>query len=70
MARAVWGIPLGGVWSYACSNKAMDNQTAIRMELNKIILLLAMQCIQKLISARQKEKERFGFVIGYLEDRT
>ncbi|GBP77295.1 hypothetical protein EVAR_31727_1 [Eumeta japonica] len=35
----------------------MDNQTAIRMELNKIILLLAMQRIQKLISARQKEKK-------------
>lgn len=36
----------------------MDNQTAIRMELNKIILLLAMQCIQKLISAQQKKKRK------------
>ncbi|KAL0868281.1 hypothetical protein ABMA27_007811 [Loxostege sticticalis] len=36
----------------------MDNQTAIRMELNKIILLLAMQCIQKLISSRQKKKRK------------
>jgi len=40
------------------SNKAMDNQTAIRMELNKIILLLAMQCTQKLISAQQEKKRK------------
>ncbi|GBP81677.1 hypothetical protein EVAR_63164_1 [Eumeta japonica] len=46
------------MWELTSSNKAMDNQTAIRMELNKIILLLAMQCIQKLISARQKRKRK------------
>lgn len=37
------------------SNKTMDNQTAIRMELNIIILLVALQCVQKLLSDRKKK---------------
>ncbi|XP_074029266.1 uncharacterized protein [Leptinotarsa decemlineata] len=37
------------------SNKTMDNQTAIRMELNRIILLVTLQCVQKLLSDRKKK---------------
>ncbi|XP_060808111.1 uncharacterized protein LOC132903550 [Amyelois transitella] len=42
---------------FVSSNKTMDDETTIRTELNKVILLLSLQCIRRLLSGRKRKNQ-------------